>query len=141
MRERWIVDHPETWWERLIRFALIALSTIPGAIWTLGPARWHASQSYVYLNELHMPWPAWGLIFLLQAFLIAAPFKLRLAGYILGFVTTGYFGLMLFAAAVTGYVSSPLGFSALLGYSAIHLAGTRDYIFRNAEQKVRENGI
>lgn len=138
LRTHWIIHHPETWWERLIRVALIVLSAVPGAVWLVGSSKWHASKAYIYINNLHVPWQAWGLIFLLQAALIAAPFKLRLAGYIAGFVTTGYFGLMLTASAINGYSSSPLACSALLGYSAIHLAGTRDFIFRRIESIERD---
>lgn len=135
-------DQEEAFWDSAIRAALIMLSGIAGFIWLFFGSRWHTSTTYIYVNDVHLPWKMWGAIFLMQAAFLTMPMKLRLVGYVSGFMTCAFFGILLFAAALMGYTSSPLGFSGLLAFAVIHLAGTRNYIFKQTEQKEREkNGL
>lgn len=135
-------EQEEEWWETFMRISLIFVSATAGFAWTFLPAKWHTSAAYVYINEMRIPFLIWGIIFLLQAFLIAMPLRIRLLGYLSGCVTCTFFGILLSAAALKGYSTSPLGPAGLISFGVIHLAGCRNYLFKRAELVERvKNGV
>lgn len=124
--------HLESTWERIVRWALVGSAVLTGYGYLTNPAGLGSRPSYEYIDKLGVPWWGWGSVFLLQAALLACPFRIRLAGYYCGFLMCGYLAVgfwMAVAFSDSVIIQAPSNLTCL---AIIHVAGAREYVWRRA---------
>lgn len=86
---------PPSRWMSVMAWFLFGVSLTYGLQYTFGPSAWHQTTSQEIIHRMGVPYPVWGVIWLLSAVFIAF-LRTRPIGLLLGFLP---FAIFAFAIA------------------------------------------
>jgi hypothetical protein len=134
---RSLIGDPWAWWYRLCVVHICIVFVAIGAALIFGPSRWTRSNSLeVIRHSSHIPWPVWGVGFLLGAALIAFN-RTRKGGYLLSCgVAVLFVTASVIWTVVPGKATNPIVIGFSLISPLVFVAGARYVTQQEANREV-----